>query len=104
MSDEHEHDRQEHELERPAMRQRRQLLEAVADALQLDDEWAGKVVSGFALVVELVGPDGGRGIAARSSDATGDTDLTPWAAEGLLRYALGEGMFESYDPDDDDDE
>lgn len=84
--------------------QRRRLLEAVVDAMRADPEWEGHVVCGFALVVELAGADGQRGIATRSSDATGDTDLTPWSANGLVNYALSDGMFDAIDLDYEEDE
>lgn len=90
------------EIEHPGMAQRRQLLSAIVDAFREDDDWSDHIVCGFALVVELAGSDGGRGVAARSSDANGDTDLTPWAATGLLRFAWSEGMFDAADPDDED--
>lgn len=92
----------------PLVAQRRRLLSVISETFQDDREWEGRVVCGFALVVELAGPDGERGLASRSSDATGDTDLTPWAANGLLNFALAEEMFDGEvvvsEEDEDEDE
>jgi hypothetical protein len=95
--------------ERTYMEQREQLHEAVQEALRHDPAWSDTVVTGWALVVTTAGAAGGRGILVRSSNANGDTDLTGWEAEGVLTYALRNGMFEAemWDPstaDSDDDD
>ncbi len=74
---------------------RRLLHRAVEEAVQVDPELEGSVVVGWALVAELATRDQGRWLIARSGDATGETDLTPWQAQGMTDYATGSGMFDA---------
>lgn len=55
----------------------------------------------WALVVSTVHEGDARVILGMSSNATGDTDLEDWEAEGLLRRALALNLFGPRDEDDD---
>lgn len=75
---------------------RRRLLEAVTEAVN------GEVVTGFAVVIECSGVNGTRTLTTFSGDAFGDAELPTWTAEGLLKYALEQGMFDAGEEDDDE--
>lgn len=73
----------------PVLTQRRLVHQALEEVLQLEDR--PRVLAGWALVLETVDEDGGRTLSSMSGDAVGETDLTPWAAEGLFRYVAARG-------------
>jgi hypothetical protein len=77
---------------------RRQLLDTISAACD------GEIVTGFALVVELAGESGARALMTYSSDALGDANLPTWTAEGLLKYALDNDVFDAVREDSDGDD
>lgn len=83
--------------------QRRLVHQALEQVLQLEER--ARVLSGWVVVYETADEDGGRTLSCMSGDAFGETDLTPWAAEGLLRYVGSRGdeflvVMEEADDDD----
>lgn len=89
--------------ENPLVQQRLAIHAAVSDSLTAETSFEGHILSGWVLLYETVGPDGERGMHARSGDAHGETDLPPWTAEGWCRYAAASGYFDAADDDEDDD-
>jgi hypothetical protein len=77
----------------PIVAQRRLLHAAIEEAIRADPDLDGHVCSGFLVVFEAAGADGMRWLCSRSGDALGESDLTPWAADGMVRYALEQGFF-----------
>ncbi len=81
--------------ENPYVQQRRAIHAAITDSVTDDTELEGHILSGWVLVFETVGQDGVRGMHACSGDATGDSDLPPWTAEGWTRYVAANGYFDA---------
>lgn len=79
------------EEEYPLMKQRRILHEAIQETLPVDERYLENVVSGWVLIVETAEPESGRRLTTFTSDASGESDLLPWSAEGWLRYVADRG-------------
>ncbi len=83
---------------------RERLHEALSEIVRECEEDEG-VISGWILCYEQVHPEDVRSLSVVTSDATGVTDISPWAGEGILRHvASNYEMYSSPDEDDSDEE
>ncbi len=67
-----------------------------------EDEENDTVLVGWVLIYEGAHADGKRSLNILSSEVNGEQDITPWASQGYLKYAMDTDMllFESDFNDD----